>query len=153
MDAAGSDIPKNAFLIVNGSEIFPLTKQVINIGRMDDNDIILQNAHVSRYHARLQAFSGRYVIMDLKSTGGTSVNGKRVTQAAIKPGDVISLSGIPLIYGQSKGPAKLASVMQVGPKKDTLSAHQKGNTESVDVTSIDQFLEMFDSPEGDEKEG
>jgi len=153
MDAAGNDIPQNAFLIVNGSEIVPLTKKVVNIGRMDDNDIILQNAHISRYHARLQAHAGRYVIIDLESTGGTSVNGKRVTQAAIKPGDVISLSGIPLIYGQSKGASKLASALDGSPPQKKFRAHKKGNTESVDVTSIDQFLEMFDSPEGDEKEG
>jgi pSer/pThr/pTyr-binding forkhead associated (FHA) protein len=153
MSAEGTDIPKNAFLIVNGSEIVPLTKEVVNIGRMDDNDIILHNAHVSRYHARLVAKSGQYTLMDLQSTGGTSVNGEKINRAGIKPGDVISLSGVPLIYGQTKGAAKLVSARSTATPQKEHSAYKEGNTESVDVNSIDQFLEMFDSPEGDEEEG
>jgi pSer/pThr/pTyr-binding forkhead associated (FHA) protein len=153
MAAEGNEIPKNAFLIVNGSEIFPLRKKVVNIGRMDDNDIIIQNAHVSRYHARLMAADGKYTLLDLESTGGTSVNGKRVSRAPIKPGDVITLSGVPLIYGRSKGAAKLESAHRPAPGQKPNMPNKKGTTESLDVSSINRFLEMFDSPEGEEEEG
>jgi pSer/pThr/pTyr-binding forkhead associated (FHA) protein len=40
------------------------------------------------------------VLFDLNSTGGTYVNGQRIYQHALKAGDVISLSGVPVIYGE-----------------------------------------------------
>jgi len=91
--------PKNAFLIVE-NEILPLRDAVINIGRRIDNHIILNDPRISRSHAQLRAVRGHYVIFDLNSTGGTSVNNQRVEQQTLKPGDVISLAGVPLIYGE-----------------------------------------------------
>jgi hypothetical protein len=93
-------IPQNAFVIVEGNRIFPLNRSVINIGRRPDNHLILSDPRVSRAHAQIRAIRGQYVIFDLNSTGGTLVNGRRINQCALKPGDVISLSGVPLIYGE-----------------------------------------------------
>ncbi len=93
-------IPQNAFVIVSGNRIFPLNRMVINIGRRPDNHLILPDPRVSRSHAQIRAIRGQYVIFDLNSTGGTLVNGRRINQCALKPGDVISLSGVPLIYGE-----------------------------------------------------
>jgi pSer/pThr/pTyr-binding forkhead associated (FHA) protein len=42
----------------------------------------------------------QYVIFDLQSTGGTTVNGRAVVKQALVPGDVISLAGVPLVYGR-----------------------------------------------------
>lgn len=93
-------VPPNAFLIVDGTQIFPLTQTVVNIGRRLDNQLVIDDARVSRAHAQLRAVRGRYVIFDLNSTGGTFVNGESIRQYALQPGDVISLSGVPLVYGQ-----------------------------------------------------
>lgn len=93
-------IPQNAFLIVEGSRVFPLNRSVINIGRRSDNHLVLQDPRVSRAHAQIRAIRGQFVLFDLNSTGGTLVNGRRIHQYTLKPGDVISLSGVPLIYGQ-----------------------------------------------------
>jgi pSer/pThr/pTyr-binding forkhead associated (FHA) protein len=60
----------------------------------------MADPRVSRAHAQIRAIRGQYVLFDLNSTGGTMVNGRRVHQCALKPGDVISLSGVPLIYGE-----------------------------------------------------
>jgi len=98
-ESIDNTIPK-AFLIVNGSQTFPLTGSTVNIGRREDNHLIIEDLRVSRSHAQLRAIRGRYMIFDLNSTGGTFVNGKRVTQSMLYPGDVISLAGVPLIYGQ-----------------------------------------------------
>lgn len=89
----------NAFLIVNGSQIFPLSQNVLNIGRGADNDLVVGDLKVSRSHAQLRCINGRYIIFDLGSSGGTFVNEKRITQSALYPGDVISLAGVPLIFG------------------------------------------------------
>jgi len=93
-------IPPNAFLIINGSEVYALRQGVVNIGRRLDNHLSIDDPRVSRTHAQLRAIRGQYVLFDLNSTGGTFVNGQRVTRYNLNPGDVISLAGVPLIYGQ-----------------------------------------------------
>lgn len=99
-DAAA--IPANAFLIVNGTRIFPLTQAVINIGRRSDNHLVINDERVSRVHAQLRAIKGRYVIFDLGSRGGTFVNDQPVQQSVLYPGDVISLAGVPIVFGQDE---------------------------------------------------
>jgi hypothetical protein len=97
------DIPPNAFLIVDGLQIFPLRQAVINIGRRTDNHLVIEDVRISRLHAQLRVVRSQFVIFDLESTGGTWVNGERVRQKVLQPGDVISLSGLPIIYGQEAG--------------------------------------------------
>lgn len=89
-----------AFLIVNGSQVFPLVAIVVNVGRAEDNHLVIEDPRISRYHAQLRSVKGRYIIFDLDSTGGTFINGQRISQAELVPGDVITLAGISLIYGQ-----------------------------------------------------
>jgi hypothetical protein len=91
--------PRNAFLIVYETT-FPLRLAVVNIGRRLDNHLIVDDPRVSRAHAQLRAVQGHYVLFDLNATGGTYVNGQRITQYTLKPGDVISLAGVPIIYGE-----------------------------------------------------
>lgn len=92
--------PQNAFLIVDGTRIFPLSAPVINIGRRIDNDLVIDDARISRLHAQLRIVRDCYMIFDLDSLGGTWVNGLRIQQHTLHPGDVISLSGVPVVYGQ-----------------------------------------------------
>jgi hypothetical protein len=96
-------IPPGAFLIVNGAETVQLSKPVINIGRRTSNDIVLNDQRVSRNHAQLRSIKGSYVVFDLNSRGGTFVNNLPVNQKELAPGDVISLAGVPVIYGQDTG--------------------------------------------------
>lgn len=93
-------IPLNAFLILGGKEIIRLTRPVINIGRRLDNQIVIDDPRVSRTHAQLRIAKGLYALFDLNSTGGTFVNGQRTNMSILNPGDVISLSGVTLVFGQ-----------------------------------------------------
>ena len=97
-------IPPGAFLIVDGVRVFPLAQTLVNIGRHPDNHLVVNDPRVSRRHAQLRIIEGRFVIFDLNSTGGTAVNGKTIHQSRLSPGDVISLSGVPLVYGQEDIP-------------------------------------------------
>lgn len=100
-------MPKNAYLIIDGVKVFPLKMPVINIGRRLTNQLVIDDPRISRTHAQLRAIKGRYVVFDLNSTGGTFVNGQRTNQTVLYPGDVISLAGVPLIFGQDNPPSQL----------------------------------------------
>jgi hypothetical protein len=49
-----------AFLILNGMDIFPLDKTVINIGRRSDNHLTIDDTRVSRQHAQIRVLNGRF---------------------------------------------------------------------------------------------
>lgn len=95
-----SAIPENAFLIVDGVKEFALKQAVVNIGRRLDNTLVVDDPRVSRHHAQLRAIKGRFVLFDLNSSGGTFINGQRTAQSILYPGDVISLAGVSLIFGE-----------------------------------------------------
>jgi pSer/pThr/pTyr-binding forkhead associated (FHA) protein len=92
--------PTRPFVILDGQRHLSLLKTTVNLGRSLDNDIILDDARVSRRHAQLRRRYDRYVIYDLGSTGGTSVNGYPVQECVLEAGDVISLAGVEIIYGE-----------------------------------------------------
>jgi len=93
-------LPDNAFLIVDGKNNYPLIKNVVNIGRHSDNDLLIDDPHVSRHHAQLRWINRRFVLFDAGSSSGLFVNGKKITQATLQAGDVIRLGVINLIYVQ-----------------------------------------------------
>lgn len=108
------EIPQRAFLIVGGKDNFPLEKAVINIGRHSDNDLVLDEQHISRHHAQLRAIKKRFVIFDVGSTGGLFINGKRISQATLQPGDVIRIGLINLIFVQDITSENPTTVIPVG---------------------------------------
>jgi hypothetical protein len=95
--------PHNAQLIVAGNRYMPLDRPVMNIGRRHDNHIVIDDMRVSRMHAQLRLRFGHYVLYDLGSSGGTYVNEHAVTECILKPGDVISLAGVLLVYVEDEG--------------------------------------------------
>jgi len=70
---------------------FDLTAVSVILGRRADCDVVLNDSSVSRRHARLDFYRGRFTITDLESTNGTRVNGVRINSKALEPEDVISL--------------------------------------------------------------
>ena len=97
------------FLILEGQRHIALLHPTVGLGRSLDNDIIVDDARVSRQHAQLRRRYGRYILFDLGSTGGTAVNGYPVQECVLEAGDVISLAGVELIYGEdSPTPAPLS---------------------------------------------
>lgn len=70
---------------------FALEGDQMTIGRDSTTEIVINDAEVSRRHARLTFQGGKYVLEDLGSTNGTFVNGQRLSgPRVLKPGEVIS---------------------------------------------------------------
>jgi pSer/pThr/pTyr-binding forkhead associated (FHA) protein len=108
-------LPEKAFLIVDGVKEFRLNQSRISIGRQLDNDLVVDDPRVSRHHAQLRAIKGRYVLFDLNSSGGCFINGQRASQSILYPGDVLSLAGVSLIFGQDN-PLPQRELGRTGPR-------------------------------------
>jgi pSer/pThr/pTyr-binding forkhead associated (FHA) protein len=68
------------------------------LGRATGADFIVSAALVSRVHCRLTALpSGELEVKDLESTNGTFVNGRRVEQARLQPGDRLQVGKMELV--------------------------------------------------------
>lgn len=106
---------KVAFLIIGGTKVHTLKQTVTNIGRRLDNHVVVDDPRVSRYHSQVRYVRGKFIIFDLNSTGGTYVNGQRVNQSVLYPGDVISLAGLPIIFGQDNPPQNMKQSGDTGP--------------------------------------
>ncbi len=108
-----------AYLIVQGMHTFDLTQPTVRIGRALDNDLILEDPRVSRYHAQLRCRYRRYILQDMGSRGGTTVNGFPIQEIVLRPGDVISLSGVDLIYGEEIGDWRKEAASAPATEADT----------------------------------
>ena len=80
-------------LTFEGKEI-ALDTQLITLGRSADNTIAFpSDSNVSRYHAEIEFRHGEYLLIDLGSSNGTTLNGQKITEASIGDGDTILLGG------------------------------------------------------------
>ena len=88
------------FLVLDGRRHVELLQPVVSIGRVLDNDVIIEDPRVSRHHAQLRLRYGHYVLYDLGSSGGTQINGYPIEECVLHSGDVVSFAGVQVIYGE-----------------------------------------------------
>lgn len=76
----------------NAGKVYSIDKNELFIGRETGNDIIIPDPEVSRRHARVFLQGANYVLEDLGSTNGTSVNSQRLAGPyVLRPGETITL--------------------------------------------------------------
>jgi pSer/pThr/pTyr-binding forkhead associated (FHA) protein len=62
------------------------------IGRSRDSDVVVDDANVSRRHAEIRPSGASWIIVDLGSTNGVRVNGRRIDgPQSLRPGDSVEL--------------------------------------------------------------
>jgi len=86
MDNYGELIP------LGGGDPIPLLKKQLKVGRRESCDIVLRFANVSAHHCQLTLNGGYWYVKDLASRNGTKVNGLRVTEKRLDPGDQVSVA-------------------------------------------------------------
>jgi len=80
-------------------------KDEVTVGRGDDNDIVLPRTNVSKKHTRLVRRDGRLIVVDLKSTNGTFVNGQKLAAPqVIATGDLVSIGDFVIGLPDPPGP-------------------------------------------------
>lgn len=86
-----------------GTHRVELAGDRLTIGRTEDNQIpLVSDPAVSRHHAVLELQSGQWLLKDLDSSNGTSVNGHRIhAQYRLRPGDVIAIGEHQLVFEES----------------------------------------------------
>jgi pSer/pThr/pTyr-binding forkhead associated (FHA) protein len=94
-----------AWMVLPNGERRVLKGDAIRIWRDPANDLVLLNdSKVSRSHADLRNRDGQWLIVDLGSSNGTKVNGRRVDHHPLRDGDRIQLGGTTLLFASGEDP-------------------------------------------------
>jgi len=78
------------------------------IGRVEDNTFQVPDASISSHHCEILLKGADVVVKDLDSTNGTFINGEKVTEAALKPGQTLRLGQVELELSEGEGAAAAA---------------------------------------------
>jgi hypothetical protein len=85
-------------LLVGGGRRNVLSGSRVVVGRSRDADIVLADPNISRRHAELRRGDNGWQIVDLGSTNGIKVNGRRVDNQSLRPGDQITIGVTDLTF-------------------------------------------------------
>jgi pSer/pThr/pTyr-binding forkhead associated (FHA) protein len=89
------EIGEHAVLVIRSGDLtgsrFTLSKDITQIGRHQDSDILLDDITVSRRHAEVLKTSNSLLVRDLGSLNGTYVNQSRVDEFVLKHGDELQV--------------------------------------------------------------
>jgi adenylate cyclase len=125
---------------LDGEErFFPLTgANKVRLGRGSDNDVVLSDVSVSRYHAELRRDGGGWSVHDLKSTNGVELNRVPVRVAPLQAGDRLGIGVFDLAV---ENQADVRPGKAVQPEEDTASLASLTN--ATIVRPLADFAEAF----------
>ena len=114
---------------------FPVGEREIGIGRIETNDVALNDHSVSREHARLIHSGDDFALIDLRSANGSFVNGVRIDRAKVKSGDEIGIGNVRMRFIEigdvfkpvDAGGAPVLPGARVGPWQRLLRSPQFGS--------------------------
>ena len=111
----------------------------ITIGRLPDNNIVIDNPAVSGRHARVYREGNHYVLEDLKSTNGTFVNDKPVARHTLLEGDSVLVGKHHLVFTQKGGEEREAPAPKDAQLPDI------GGTRVIDTLKQKTLLAVYDA--------
>jgi pSer/pThr/pTyr-binding forkhead associated (FHA) protein len=110
----------------------PITKPSITIGRVDKNDIKIENLAVSRQHAKIVKDGDRYIVEDLNSLNGTFVNEKRVMKGILRNNDEILVGKHTLVFtDEEEKPIEMRKDIDISLAEKTVMLDTKRQRELV----------------------
>jgi hypothetical protein len=75
-------------------DVVAIADRSLRVGRKPDNDLVLADEKTSSSHAEIVSEGDRFLLRDLGSTNGTFLDGKRITELVLSPGDVVTFGRI-----------------------------------------------------------
>jgi pSer/pThr/pTyr-binding forkhead associated (FHA) protein len=116
---------------------YELKAEKTTVGRVEDNTFQIPDGSVSSHHAEILLRGNEVVIKDLNSTNGTFINGERVTDAVLKPGQTLRLGTVEMRLEGSDAAAAAAarkkldhtSIIPQGVKLNELEGPRTGGLE------------------------
>ena len=111
--------------------------QAAILGRLDTNDIPVQDTKASREHAKIYKQGQQYAIVDLNSSNGTFVNGEKITKRVLKEGDEIAIGTVRLVFEVAES------------EKPTAGGPKRKNLEDFDTSAKEKQTPAASSPKGE----
>lgn len=114
-----------------------LTADKTSIGRVEDNAFTITDPSVSSHHCEVLLKGTEVVIRDLNSTNGTYINGEKISEATLKPGQILRLGQIELRLdtgspdAAAKKPVDGTMVMQRGVSLTDLEQGARGGFDTA----------------------
>ena len=124
-----------------GTEQIEFEKNEITIGRLDGNDIVLAKGNVSKYHSKIVSKDGKCIVVDMKSTNGTFVNGKKIAAPqVVKPSDKIYIGD----YIINVEPLTEQSMTRTAPPEEEYYEEEQGYDEGQQEEAYEE--EPYEEP-------
>lgn len=122
--------------------VFALPSNVTVIGRRDDCDLRVPLLDVSRRHCQLNCSDGALTVRDLGSHNGTYVNGERIQEVSVRPGDYLKIGPLTFVVQIDGEPREI-----VPPEKAKAGQlDQAPKEEEIDLDEFsDSFVDLEDS--------
>jgi len=135
----------SAYLIVDDEVVYEIaSNSVLNIGRLDTNDIVLDDYKVSREHAVLKFSKSEITLVDLASTHGSYVNGERIDRCVVNFGDTIQIVSHELTLSQEMPREKLSDTGSLVSPRTARSLDRRlkffGGLNEFSLLTLVQFL-------------
>jgi pilus assembly protein CpaF len=127
-----------------GSQQLTFEKNEVTIGRLSGNDIVLAKGNVSKYHSRIVIKDGKFIIVDMKSTNGTYVNGKKIAAPqVIRPTDKIYI-GDYILNVEAKGASPTRTAQQAAADEDGANGANGEQYASAASEGGEQYEESYE---------
>jgi pSer/pThr/pTyr-binding forkhead associated (FHA) protein len=95
-------------------DIYLDDKLRVIVGRNDDCDVLIEDGDASRNHCRIELTPGGFVLTDLESSNGTTVNGRPVTSHPMRDGDEIGIGECRIKFHDPDEAERLAAAAAAG---------------------------------------
>ncbi|MEJ7567219.1 MAG: DUF3662 and FHA domain-containing protein [Gaiellaceae bacterium] len=102
---AALGVEQDRFTLTLNGKAHVLEERRAVLGRSKECDVQVPDVNVSRRHAELREEGGSWWLVDLDSTNGTELNGKRVQRAKLSDGDRIGLGELELVFARDRAGA------------------------------------------------
>ena len=94
------EVPRETVTLTVDGRTHPVTPAGVVIGRSRECDLRVTDGNASRRHAQVVLDGSSYVVIDLSSTNGTELNGRRIQRETLSDGDRITIGATDLVFGR-----------------------------------------------------